>query len=467
MRFAHIADCHIGSWRDPKLRDTAVKAFSKAIDLCMEKNIDFIVIAGDLFNTSLPSIDNLKQTVKKLKQLKDKNIPVYVIAGSHDFSPSGKTMLDVLEKAGLITNVAKADIEQEKLKLKFTIDKKTGAKITGLLGKKGGLEKEYYQSLSKEKLEQESGYKIFLFHSLLSELKPKELEKVNSQPLSLLPKNFNYYAGGHPHFVFQKQEDGYGLITYPGPLFPTNFKELEDLERGGLYIVDVEKQKAETSIAEDINAKQEGGGRDTQTKTTSALGQPENTSTYSENTSRIDGSNQPPEQNQSKQYKTSVEYQPIQIHNIFKINIDADQKAPEQIEEEIKLQIRDKEFNNTIVTIRIQGTLSSGRPSDINFKDIFTLLYSKSAYFVMKNTNKLTTKEFKEIKVEKNSVEEIEYSLIKEHLGQIKMTCLNPEKEENLIKDLMYALSTEKQEGETAAGFENRIKEELNKILEL
>ena len=46
-------------------------------------------------------------------------------------------MLDVLENAGLIQNVAKGEIIDDRLDLKFTIDKKTGAKITGLLGKKG------------------------------------------------------------------------------------------------------------------------------------------------------------------------------------------------------------------------------------------------------------------------------------------------------------------------------------------
>ena len=37
------------------------------------------------------------------------NIEVYVIPGSHDFSPSGKTMLDVLENSGLVINVNKMD----------------------------------------------------------------------------------------------------------------------------------------------------------------------------------------------------------------------------------------------------------------------------------------------------------------------------------------------------------------------
>jgi len=396
MRFAHIADCHIGSWRDPKLRDISTNAFIKAVDTCINKKVDFILISGDLFNTSLPSIDLLKEATIKLKELKDLNIPVYMVAGSHDFSPSGKTMLDVLEKAGLVFNVAKGDVIEDKLKLNFTVDKKTGAKITGMLGKKGSLEKEYYQALEKENLEKEEGYKIFLFHSALTEFKTEELKDIESHPLSLLPKKFNYYAGGHVHYIFDKEEKDYGLIAFPGPLFPNNFKELEDLERGGFYIAEV------------------------------------------------------------KDGKTKIEYEPIQIHNVFKINIDAEHKTPEQVEDELLEKIKGKEFNNTIITIRVKGILASGRTSDINWKDIFQMLYDKSAYFVMKNTNSLETKEFEEIKVQASSVEEIENKMIKEHLQQIKVAGYNAEEEEKLTKELMENLSLEKVEGETVYNFESR-----------
>ena len=397
MRFAHLADCHIGSWRDPKLNNAATEAFTKAIDLCIKQETDFIIIAGDLFNTSLPNIDHLKQVTKTLKILKDKNIPVYLVAGSHDFSASGKTMLDVLENAGLITNVAKGEEENNQLNLKFTIDQKTQAKITGMLGKKGMLEKTYYESLNKTPLEEEQGYKIFVFHSLLSEFKPSDMEKIEAQPLSLLPKNFNYYAGGHPHFIFQKQEPNYGLITYPGPLFPNNFKELETLQKGGFYIVE----------------------------------------------------------------NNEITHHPIQLYNVHPIKINADNKTTEQIEQGIKQDIENQEFNNTIVTIRVKGTLNSGKISDINFKDIFQILYNKSAYFVLKNTANLKTKEFDEIKIHADSVDEIEDKLIKEHLGQQKISL----DEEDLTKQLMKTLETEKKDGETVATFEKRLREETKDIL--
>src|SRR3989344_5308317 len=118
MKFAHMADCHIGGWQEPRLKELGINVFEKAIDKCIEENVAFVLISGDLFNTSLPSIELISSVAKELRKLRDNDIEVYIIPGSHDFSPSGKTMLDVLEKAGLLINVFKIKDN----KLEFTLD---------------------------------------------------------------------------------------------------------------------------------------------------------------------------------------------------------------------------------------------------------------------------------------------------------------------------------------------------------
>ena len=400
MKFAHMADCHIGSWRDPKLKDISTEAFIRAVDKCTHEKVDFILIAGDLFNTSLPRIDNLKAVVSKFRELKENNIPVYIIPGSHDYSPSGRTMLDVLEEAGLFVNVVKGEVVNEKLRLKFTVDVKTGAKITGILGKRGGLEKGYYESLETGHLEKEKGYKIFTFHSGIDELKPKDMANIISQPISLLPKGFDYYAGGHVHIVEDRQIEGYGLIAYPGPLFPNSFSELEKLERGGFYIVEDGKAK----------------------------------------------------------------WEPIQVYNTHKIVLDCTNKSAEQVLEELNNSVKGREFINTIILIRLYGTLASGKPTDIDFRELFSVLQDKGAYFVTKNTNALNTKEFEEIKVDMKSVEDVEERLIREHLGQIKAGI---EDETHAVKELMNILLQERPEGMTKPDYEKKIKEEASRILEI
>lgn len=404
MRFAHLADCHIGGWREPKLTELTTKAFNLAIDKCLNKQVDFVLISGDLFNTSIPGINHIKNVVTRLKLLKEKNIQCYIIAGSHDFSPSGKTMLDVLEEAGLLINVVKGDENKTKqlgkLVLKFTKDEKTGTKITGMLGKRGMLEKTHYEDLYRKNLEEESGFKIFMFHTSITELKPKELANMESNPISLLPKNFDYYAGGHVHIVDNRSFEGYKNVVYPGPLFPNSFSELEKLKHGGFYFYD----------------------------------------------------------------NGEMSFEKIELHPVISLEICCDYKTPQDIERELS-QMLNKDIKNAIITIRLHGTLESGRLTDINFRQIIEECYARGAYYIMKNTAAVRTKEMESIKIETRSTDQIEEDIIKEHLGQIKVSGMEDELE--LTKQLLQLLSNERQEGERVADFQDRILEEAMDILGL
>jgi DNA repair protein SbcD/Mre11 len=393
MKYAHLSDIHIGGWRDPKLRELNMQAFLLAMDRCIAEQVDFILISGDLFNTSLPAIDRLNAATKKLKELKDKSIPVYIIAGSHDFSPTGKTMIDVLESAGLLKNVCKGQVIDKKLRLKFTVDKKTGAKITGMIGKRGMLDRMYYEDLNRELLEQEDGYKIFMFHTALTELKPKHLEQMESYPLSLLPKGFNYYAGGHVHHKDEYSDENYKKVTQPGALFPNNFKELADYGHGGFFLIEDEQ----------------------------------------------------------------VEWVAVKTKEHIALIIDCEGKNPTEVKQCVINATNGKTINNTIITLRFKGMLTGGRAGDVNMKEITDWLYNQGAYSILKNTSALTSEEFEEIKIQEQSIDEIEDTLIKEHMQQIQAG-FTAEQEVEKTKALIAALTTDKKEGENAKDFEERIK---------
>ncbi|MBI2668696.1 exonuclease SbcCD subunit D [Candidatus Woesearchaeota archaeon] len=404
MKYAHLADLHLGSWREDKMRQLSTQAFLQAIDDCIQRDVDFILFSGDIFNTSLPSLDTLKIVTKKLKELNNENIPLYVVAGSHDFSPSGKTMIDVLENAGLLKNVCKGtvDPETQQLHLNFTLDQRTGAKITGLLGRKGLLDRTYYQNLALESLEQESGYKIFMFHTTLTELKPKHLEMMEAHPVSFLPKHFNYYAGGHIHHKTLVELPEYGPLTYPGALFPNNFAEVEKYSHGGYYLITVEE-------------------------------------------------------------KPTIEWIPVITAQHLHLGYDCSHKSPEVATFEITNHFLNQDLTNTIITLRIHGTLEHGRIADINFKEIFNRLYEQGAYFVMKNTAAVQSLEFEEIKIATSSPEMMEEEIIKEHLQQ--STLFDKETERHLIHSLLAALNTIKTEGETVKDFQDRVTSETRKLL--
>ncbi len=400
MKFAHLADCHIGSYRDERMRSLTIEAFKRAVEKSIEEKIDFLLISGDLFNTSIPSIDAIRETASQFKRLLDENIPVYMIAGSHDYSPSGKTMLDVLESSGLCKNIAKGEVtDDDRLKLAFTIDQKTGAKITGMIGKRGTLERSYYEKMDNTEIEEEKGFKIFMFHSAISELKPKRLEKIESAPMSYLPKGFNYYAGGHVHSIIKESSKELGgVIAYPGPLFPNSFSELEELGNGGFYIFDVMDPEL-------------------------------------------------------------LRYIPIKTKETKRVKIEATMKTPEEVISEVRESMED--VADKIILIRIFGKLGSGRVSDVKLGEVVKEAYDKGAYFVMRNTSSLTSEEFESISTSTESIFELEDDIIKKNIGQKKFNSIGMDKakEEEVTKNLLEMLDVEKQEGETKSDFEERIKE--------
>jgi len=76
MKFAHLGDCHLGSWSQEELRDLNFQSFQIAINKCISERVDFVLIAGDLFDSAYPPIETLKSSFSEFKKLKDSNIPV-------------------------------------------------------------------------------------------------------------------------------------------------------------------------------------------------------------------------------------------------------------------------------------------------------------------------------------------------------------------------------------------------------
>ncbi len=203
-------------------------AFQKVIDTCISRKVDFVLVAGDLFDSAYPPIETLKETFAEFKKLRDAKIPVFIIAGSHDYSVSGKTFLDVLEKAGFCRNVFRGEVKEEEIILYPTIW--NGVAIYGYPGKKSGLE---VPDIKKIRLEDAPGmFKILMLHTTMD--KVRGVLPVECVEFDKLPEA-SYYALGHIHVDFR-----YRNLVYPGPVFPNNFSEIETLENGSFYIVDTE-----------------------------------------------------------------------------------------------------------------------------------------------------------------------------------------------------------------------------------
>jgi len=104
MKFAHIADVHLGyeQYNQPWRAEDFAKAFKVIAEKAVESNADFVVIAGDLFHRSLPSPRTIKEAVETLWMFRKENIPVFAVEGNHDKTSRDISAYHLLESLGLL-----------------------------------------------------------------------------------------------------------------------------------------------------------------------------------------------------------------------------------------------------------------------------------------------------------------------------------------------------------------------------
>ena len=320
VKFAHMADVHLGGWKLPEMQDLNFKSFQKAIEISINEKVEFLLIAGDLFDTAYPPIEILKETFAEFRKLKESGIPCFLISGSHDYSVSGKTFLEVLEKSGFCKNVSIFEDDGKTLLLKPTIFQ--DVIFYGYHGKKTGLD---VSDLKRVKLQEINGkFKILVLHTTID----KVLGTLGNLPIDFveadsLPET-DYCALGHIHVKMQ-----YKNFVYPGPVFPNNFAELENLGFGSFCIYDSNAEQKFRSIE-------------------------------------------------------------LKIKQVEKIEIEIQDSVGAT--EKIISEMDKKNLEDKIILLRISGEIS-GKNSDIKFSRIDEFAKQKKAYFLLKNMHNLKTKE--------------------------------------------------------------------------
>lgn len=84
MKIAHTADWHLGKRLENKTRlNEQFDAVCELAELCDRERVDIVIIAGDVFDTAVPSAEAEELFYRGALMLA-KNRPVVVIAGNHD-----------------------------------------------------------------------------------------------------------------------------------------------------------------------------------------------------------------------------------------------------------------------------------------------------------------------------------------------------------------------------------------------
>ena len=364
-KFAHMADVHLGAHREPALQKLELAAFGKSMEKCIELHVDFVLICGDLFHVGIPDLGVVNTALAKMIEVGKAGIPIYAIYGSHDYTPTGTSVIDILSTAGVLINLSRWRIEGPKLKLEVVEDQKTGAKLTGISARKIGLESKYYEMLDRRKLEELDGFKIFAFHSGITEFRPAHLREMETVGLSSFPKGFDYYAGGHIHERGEFEAPGYPRVVFPGPLFTGYGRDIEDTARGekrGFYVVEFDRKLRKTEFV---------------------------------HLETFDG-----------------------VYREYDVN----GKNSLEVSKEIRAELEGTEVRDRVVVIRVHGELAGGRVADVDFAGLKGMLVGRGALHVYLNRYSLTSKESSASLVVGADVGAIERKLFESEISKVKVS---------------------------------------------
>jgi DNA repair protein SbcD/Mre11 len=96
MRFLHLADVHLDTsfaGRSEsvrrRLRDASHEAFTRAVDVALESDVDAVLIAGDLFDGDRLSFQTERFLLRQVARLGDHGVTVVYATGNHDPGSSG------------------------------------------------------------------------------------------------------------------------------------------------------------------------------------------------------------------------------------------------------------------------------------------------------------------------------------------------------------------------------------------
>ncbi|PSN95582.1 hypothetical protein B9Q06_05215 [Candidatus Marsarchaeota G2 archaeon ECH_B_2] len=227
VKFVHASDIHVGGFAGRALRVKEEETLTTFVNRCIDEKVDFVVLAGDTFDSNIPPIREAIMFSKQMRKLKEAGIRVYAVYGSHDYSPTRDSLIELLEADGVLT-VINNEVQDP-----------SGVWLNGVHGLVGA--KEVYR-FGEPELAAKHKPSIFVFHTAVYEanMTPKEL----SVPITNLPPGYTYYAAGHLHKRIELRSMEGSPINYPGPLFLGWSKaDLENYFRGsdtGFYIVELE-----------------------------------------------------------------------------------------------------------------------------------------------------------------------------------------------------------------------------------
>ncbi|MFT8321799.1 MAG: DNA repair exonuclease [Bacillus sp. (in: firmicutes)] len=229
ISFIHCADLHLDSPMiglrnlpssiQKRLQESTFTAFAKLVEKALSLQVDFIIIAGDIYDGEDRSIRAQIRFKKELERLQKQNIKVFIVHGNHDHLSGSWVHLQWPDNVYIFP--------AEVTKAVFTNDNAT----VSLYGFSYETRHIYDRKIDTYKKEDSTDFHIGILHGSVegssghSPYAPFRLHDLNS-------KLMDYWALGHIHKreVLQSSPP----IVYPGNIQGRHKKETG--EKGAYYV---------------------------------------------------------------------------------------------------------------------------------------------------------------------------------------------------------------------------------------
>jgi len=244
IRFIHAADLHLDSPFKglnylpqeifEQVRASTFTALANLVDIAIEEKVDFLVLAGDLFDVEIRSLMAQAKLREEFLRLEKANIAVYVIHGNHDFIGAGSLKFRYPENVHIFN---------EKVDSKKFI--KNGEHIANIYG---------FSYDRRHVLQNRTGEYIKKDHNIpfhIGVLHGNLAGREDHDPYApfslseLLEKEFQYWALGHIHKREILHENP--PVIYSGNIQGRNKKETGEK---GCYLVELDQHGAKTTFKE-------------------------------------------------------------------------------------------------------------------------------------------------------------------------------------------------------------------------
>ena len=232
MKFIHTADVHLDSpltglsaYPDApaeQLRSATRQAFSELVTLAIEEAVDFMVIAGDLYDGTWRDFNTGLFFCKEMGRLKRADIPVFVLYGNHDAESEMTRKLELPDNVQVFPANKPGTLRIERLGValhgqSFKHKETTNNLVPGYPAPEPGI---FNIGVLHTALE---GYKAHASYA------PCTVDELHA-------KGYGYWALGHVHEF--AQWSGVSTIVFPGNLQGRNVKECG---RRGAVLVSIDE----------------------------------------------------------------------------------------------------------------------------------------------------------------------------------------------------------------------------------